>query len=218
MRAQKNPHREHPVRVCTSTCQVCGASVVAGEDLAQVAAVGLVAGDGVVQRNGGNLGQIVARNEAGAAFMADGYARETGKLGVCISTSGPGATNMLTAVATSHANGVPLLVITAQPNLPSFGKVTLQESSCTGIDVLAMFRHCTRYNTMVSHPAQLEWKLVTALQHATRTAPGPVHLSVPSDVFRAASPQRAPSYDLATLQGCRIKRAVIALAEQQRDL
>ena len=152
-------------------------------------------------RNGGNLSQIVARNEAGAAFMADGYARETGKLGVCISTSGPGATNMLTAVANSHANGVPVLVITAQPNLPSFGKVTLQESSCTGIDVLAMFRHCTRYNTMVSHPAQLEWKLVTALQHATRSAPGPVHLSVPSDVFRAASPQPAPSYDLSALHG-----------------
>src|SRR4051812_18232107 len=50
------------------------------------------------QRRGGNLNQIVARNEAGAAFMADGYARETGKVGVCMSTSGPGATNMLTAV------------------------------------------------------------------------------------------------------------------------
>jgi acetolactate synthase-1/2/3 large subunit len=152
------------------------------------------------QRRGGNLSQIVARNEAGAAFMADGYARETGKLGVCMSTSGPGATNMLTAVATSHANGIPVLVITAQPNLPSFGKTGLQESSCTGIDVLGMFRHCTRYNTMVSHPDQLEWKLVTALQHANRGTPGPVHLSVPSDVFRAPSKQRAPSYDLAALQ------------------
>jgi acetolactate synthase-1/2/3 large subunit len=152
------------------------------------------------QRRGGNLNQIVARNEAGAAFMADGYARETGKLGVCMSTSGPGATNMLTAVATSHANGIPVLVITAQPNLPSFGKTGLQESSCTGIDVLGMFRHCTRYNTMVSHPDQLEWKLVTALQHASRGTPGPVHLSVPSDVFRAPSKQRAPSYDLAALQ------------------
>ncbi|GJI87383.1 thiamine pyrophosphate-binding protein [Duganella hordei] len=152
------------------------------------------------QRNGGNLSQIVARNEAGAAFMADGYARETGKLGVCMSTSGPGATNMLTAVATSHANGIPVLVITAQPNLPSFGKTGLQESSCTGVDVLAMFSHCTRYNTLVSHPDQLEWKLVTALQHASHNTPGPVHLSVPSDVFRAPSKQRTPSYDLAALQ------------------
>jgi acetolactate synthase-1/2/3 large subunit len=152
------------------------------------------------QRRGGNLSQIVARNEAGAAFMADGYARETGRIGVCMSTSGPGATNMLTAVATSHANGVPVLVITAQPNLPSFGKTALQESSCTGIDVLAMFRHCTRYNTLVSHPDQLEWKLVTALQRAGAAASGPVHLSVPSDVFRAPSKQRAPSYDLTALQ------------------
>jgi len=153
------------------------------------------------QRRGGNLSQVVARNEAGAAFMADGYARETGKIGVCMSTSGPGATNMLTAVATSHANGIPVLVITAQPNLPSFGKTALQESSCTGIDVLGMFRHCTRYNTMVSHPDQLEWKLVTALQAAGGAQAGPVHLSVPSDVFRAPSKQRAPSYDLSVLRG-----------------
>jgi acetolactate synthase-1/2/3 large subunit len=150
-------------------------------------------------RNGGNLNQIVARHEAGAAFMADGYARETGKIGVCVSTSGPGATNMLTAVATAYANNIPMLVITGQPALPSFGKHTLQESACTGIDVLGMFRHCTRYNSLVSHPQQLEWKLITALQHATRAPAGPVHLSVPMDVFRAFTEQRKPNYDMTTL-------------------
>lgn len=150
-------------------------------------------------RRGGNLNHIVARHEAGAAFMADGYARETGKIGVCISTSGPGATNMLTAVATAYGNNVPMLVITGQPALPSFGKHTLQESACTGIDVLGMFRHCTRYNSLVSHPQQLEWKLITALQHATRSPAGPVHLSVPVDVFRAPSSQRKPNYDMSAL-------------------
>ncbi len=150
-------------------------------------------------RRGGNLNHIVARHEAGAAFMADGYARETGKIGVCISTSGPGATNMLTAVATAYGNNVPMLVITGQPALPSFGKHTLQESACTGIDVLGMFRHCTRYNSLVSHPQQLEWKLITALQHATRSPAGPVHLSVPVDVFRAPSPQQKPNYDMNAL-------------------
>jgi acetolactate synthase-1/2/3 large subunit len=108
------------------------------------------------QRRGGNLSHIVARHEAGAAFMADGYARETGKIGVCVATSGPGATNLITAVATSYGNDVPLLVITGQPALPSFGKHGLQESACTGIDVMGMFRHCTRYNSLVSHAMQLE--------------------------------------------------------------
>lgn len=151
------------------------------------------------QRRGGRLSHIVARHEAGAAFMADGYARETGKIGVCVATSGPGATNLITAVATSYANGVPMLVITGQPALPSFGKHTLQESTCTGIDVMGMLRPCTRYNSLVSHPLQLEWKLLTALQHATRAPRGPVHLSVPVDVFRAPSMQSAPAYDLPSL-------------------
>ncbi|WP_223305991.1 thiamine pyrophosphate-binding protein [Massilia sp. NR 4-1] len=151
------------------------------------------------QRRGGNLSHVVARHEAGAAFMADGYARETGKIGVCVATSGPGATNMLTAVATSYTNDVPLLVITGQPTLASFGKHGLQESACTGMDVMSMFRPCTRYNSLVSHPMQLEWKLITALQHALRAPRGPVHLSVPLDVFRALSKNPAPAYDLTPL-------------------
>lgn len=87
---------------------------------------------------------VAARHESGAAFMADGYARETGRLGVCLATSGPGATNMITGVANAYANTVPLLAITGQPALPSFGRGALQESSCTGVDVMGMFGHCTR--------------------------------------------------------------------------
>lgn len=151
------------------------------------------------ERRGGKLRHIVARHEAGAAFMADGYARETGKVGVCMATSGPGATNLITAVATAYGNDVPMLVLTGQPALPSFGRHTLQESSCTGIDVLGMFRHCTRYNSLVSHPQQMESKLVSALQHATRTPRGPVHLSVPVCIFRSDSGLAAPNYDLRTL-------------------
>jgi len=98
---------------------------------------------------------IVARHEAGAAFMADGYARETGKIGVCCATSGPGATNLITGVACAFDNGIPMLVITGQPSLPSFGKRALQESACTGINTLGMFRHCTRYNSLISHPEQI---------------------------------------------------------------
>jgi len=115
---------------------------------------------------------MLARHESGAAFMADGYARETGKIGVCCATSGPGATNLITGVACAYGNNIPMLVITGQPAMPSFGKNPLQESTCTGIDTLAMFRHCTRYNSLVSHPKQIEAKLISALQRAVRAPKG----------------------------------------------
>lgn len=143
----------------------------------------------VSMRRGG-LRPVVARHEAGAAFMADGYARETGKIGVCIATSGPGATNLITGVACAFDNDVPMLVITGQPALPVFGKGALQESACTGINTVGMFSHCTRYNTLVSHIDQLETKLVQALMRASQTPHGPVHLSIPLDLLRGTVEQR----------------------------
>jgi acetolactate synthase-1/2/3 large subunit len=137
------------------------------------------------ERRGGPR-PVVARHEAGAAFMADGYARETGKIGVAIATSGPGATNLITGVATAYANNVPMLVITGQPPLRNFGRGALQESSCTGINVVGMLRHCTRYNSLVSHADQLETKLINALMRAFQAPQGPVHLSIPVDILRSA--------------------------------
>lgn len=128
---------------------------------------------------------VVARHETGAAFMAEGYARETGKMGVCCSTTGPGATNLITGVASAYAEETPLLVITAQTALRKFGRNALQESSCTALDILGMFRHCTRYNTLVSHREQFATKLSAAIMAAHRSPQGPAHISVPSDVFRA---------------------------------
>lgn len=127
---------------------------------------------------------VVARNESGAAYMADGYARETGRLGVCIATSGPGATNLITGVACAYDNHVPLLVLTGQPPIHSFGKGALQESSCTGINTVGMFRHCTRYNSLVSHGDQLATKLFNAVMQAQRAPYGPSHLSIPVDILR----------------------------------
>ncbi len=147
----------------------------------------------------GGVRHVLARHETSAAYMADGYARETHGLGVCCSTSGPGATNLLTGVACAFDNNIPLLVLTGQPALPTFGKHPLQESACTGVNILTMFQACTRYNSLVSHPAQLEPKLVAALQRALSNPRGPVHLSLPSDVLRAPSAQTAPSYDLRTV-------------------
>ncbi len=136
------------------------------------------------ERKGG-VRAVVARHEAGAAFMADGYARETGRLGVCCATTGPGATNLLTGVASAYADNVPMLVITAQTPLPKFGRRALQDSSCSAIDIVGMFRHCTRYNSLVSHHEQLENKLIAAIMATSRVPAGPSHISVPSDVLRA---------------------------------
>ncbi|GGY77692.1 acetolactate synthase [Cellvibrio zantedeschiae] len=128
---------------------------------------------------------VVARHECGAAFMADGYYRETGKMGVVCSTTGPGATNLLTGVASAAADEIPMLVITAQTPLPKFGKRALQESSCTAVDTVGIFRYVTQFNTLVSHHEQLESKLVSAIMATHRMPNGPAHISIPSDILRA---------------------------------
>lgn len=130
--------------------------------------------------------------------MADGYARETGRIGVCCATSGPGATNLITGVACAYENEIPMLVISGQPSLHLLGRGALQESSGAGIDTVAMLRSCTRYSALVSHPEQMERQLVSALLSAYQPTPGPVHLSIPVDVQR--SPMKSgPAYDLARL-------------------
>lgn len=116
---------------------------------------------------------ILARHETGAAFMADGYYRQTGKLGVCCATTGPGATNLLTGVASAYENRIPLLVITAQTALSLFGKGAFQESSCTGINTVSLFGHCTRLSSLVSHPNQFEPKLINAVMTAFRSPQAP---------------------------------------------
>lgn len=136
---------------------------------------------------------IVARHEAGAAFMAEGYARETGKLGVCCATTGPGSTNLLTGVASAYADNVAMLVITAQTPLPKFGRNALQESSCTAIDTVAIFRHCTHYSTLISHTEQITPKLTAAIMAANRTPNGPAHISIPSDILRQTVKPIAPA-------------------------
>lgn len=142
---------------------------------------------------------VVARHETGAAFMADGYARNSGRLGVCCATTGPGATNLITGVASAYENHIPMLVITAQTALASFGRGAFQESSCTGVNTVGMFEYCTRYNTLVSHPDQLEPKLSAAIMAAFQTPVGPSHISLPLDLLRSPATVPAPSYDLASL-------------------
>lgn len=136
------------------------------------------------ERRGG-IKAVIARHECAAAFMADGYYRETGKLGVVCSTTGPGATNLITGVASASVDHSPMLVITAQTALPKFGKRPLQDSSETAIDTVSIFRNCTKFNAFVSHPEQLEGKLISALMESFQSPRGPVHISIPADVLRA---------------------------------
>ncbi len=150
------------------------------------------------ERRGG-LKPIIARHETGAAFMADGYARNSGSLGVCCGTAGPGTTNLITGVASAFDNHSPMLVITAQTALENFGHGATQESGDTGINTVAMFSHCTGYSTLVSHIDQFEQKLASAIMTAFRSPKGPTHLSIPLDVFRSKSPVLHPSYDLSNL-------------------
>lgn len=144
------------------------------------------------ERSGGPK-VIIARHECAAAFMADGYHRETGKLGVVCSTTGPGATNLITGVATASVDKIPMLVITAQTALPKFGKRSLQDSSETAIDTVGIFRNCTKFNALISHEMQLESKLISALMNAVQSPKGPVHISIPSDILRMPYGQPNPN-------------------------
>ena len=131
---------------------------------------------------------VFSRHETGAAFMADGYARETGKIGVCFATTGPGITNLITGIASAYAEHIPLLIITAQVLVTHFGRGAGQDSSPDYIDTNLMLDQCTSYTTVVTNPNQLEYKLVAALKNAMQSSPGPAHLNVPVDIFRSPAP------------------------------
>lgn len=126
---------------------------------------------------------ILTKHEEGAAFMADGYARVSRKLGVCYATSGPGATNLVTGVANAYMDNVPLLVLTGQVPTSIYGKGTFQDSTKEGIDSVALFDPMTKFSEMIIS----KYKMPELLREAIRTAfsgkMGPVHLSYPKDIM-----------------------------------
>jgi len=126
---------------------------------------------------------IVTKHEAGAAFMADGYARVTNYLAVCAGTSGPGATNLVTGVAAAFSDGVPMLVITGQAPFHAIGRGAAQEMAPEDIDIVAMFRPITKYSAMIPAPDRVSHHLRRALRLALTGRPGPVHLNVPVDFW-----------------------------------
>ncbi|MDP2341391.1 MAG: thiamine pyrophosphate-binding protein [Deltaproteobacteria bacterium] len=126
---------------------------------------------------------IVAKHECGAAFMADGYARMTGKPAVVAATSGPGATNLLTGVSVAFSDGVPMIVITGQAPSHTFGKGATQETTPEDIDIVRMFKPVTKYSTMVTAADRISDHLRRALRQVHDGRPGPVHLNIPVDLW-----------------------------------
>ncbi|MDP9002869.1 MAG: thiamine pyrophosphate-binding protein [Myxococcota bacterium] len=126
---------------------------------------------------------VHVKHEEGAAFMADGYARTTGKLAVCAGTSGPGSTNLVTGVACAFADGVPMLVVTGQAASHALGKGAAQETAREDIDIVEMFRPITKYSAMVTSADSLAHHLRRALRQALTGRRGPVHLNIPVDLW-----------------------------------
>ncbi len=133
-----------------------------------------------------SIRHILVRHEAGAAHAAEGYARSTGKPGVVLVTSGPGATNAVTGIADAFMDSIPLVIITGQVATPLIGTDAFQEADTIGIT-----RHCTKHNYLVKDPAALQATIAEAFRIATTGRPGPVLIDIPKDVQVAAAPWTA---------------------------
>ncbi len=131
---------------------------------------------------------ILTKHEEGAAFMAEGYARVRRGLGVCCGTSGPGATNALTGVASAYSDSIPLLFLSAQVSTTAFGKGALQDSSGGNwnIDIVDIFRSATKFSAMLNGAQQAPNLVRRALRTALTGRQGAVHLNLPADLVKQA--------------------------------
>jgi acetolactate synthase-1/2/3 large subunit len=149
---------------------------------------------------------VLARHEQGAGFMAQGMARATGQPAVCFATSGPGATNVLTALADAKLDSIPVVCITGQVPLPLIGSDAFQE-----VDIYGMSLPVTKHNFLVRSAEELLQVIPSAFRIAASGRPGPVLIDIPKDVQlaevafsewpepgQAATPQPAPQADIET--------------------
>ncbi|MGC8736036.1 MAG: biosynthetic-type acetolactate synthase large subunit, partial [Dissulfurimicrobium sp.] len=125
----------------------------------------------------GSIKFVLVRHEQGATHAADGYARSSGKVGVCIVTSGPGATNTVTGIATAYMDSVPMVVITGQVPTALIGNDAFQE-----VDIVGITRPCTKHNYLVKDVKDLSRILKEAFYLARSGRPGPVLIDIPKDV------------------------------------
>src|SRR6188768_990434 len=130
---------------------------------------------------------ILVRQEGGAGHSAEGYARSTGKVGVALVTSGPGATNMVTPLADALMDSIPMVCITGQVATHLIGSDAFQEA-----DTVGLTRHCTKHNYLVKDPADLGSVIHEAFHIATSGRPGPVVVDIPKDVQVASAAYTAP--------------------------
>ena len=163
---------------------------------------------------------ILVRHEAGAAHAAEGYARSTGKPGVVLVTSGPGATNAITGIADAFMDSIPLVVITGQVATNLIGTDAFQEA-----DTVGLTRHCTKHNYLVKDPDDLAATIDEAFEIATTGRPGPVVIDIPKNVQVATAllsdtaPQRPKRYRPTTRgTGDEIAQAVEMIARAVRPV
>lgn len=158
---------------------------------------------------------VLAKHEEGAAFMADAYARVSGRIGVCCTTTGPGATNALTGVAVAYADHVPLLLITAQVSTRHFGRGAFQESSPEHVDIVSMFKPVTKWSTLIAHPDNVGHTLRMALKLLKTGRPGPVHVSLPSNFAAQPVPDVVDDRERPAFGGAAFDRAAVKVASRR---
>ena len=162
---------------------------------------------------------ILVRHEAGAAHAAEGYARSTGKPGVVLVTSGPGATNAVTGIADAFMDSIPLIVLTGQVATNLIGTDAFQEADTIGIT-----RHCSKHNYLVKDPAELATVVREAFTIATKGRPGPVVIDIPKNVQVAtdATDVKRPARTRFTFAGeadyTEINRAVELIANAKAPI
>src|ERR1700710_718027 len=125
---------------------------------------------------------VLVRHEQGASHMADGYARASGEVGVCMATSGPGATNLVTGIATAMLDSIPIVCITGQVSSKVLGTDAFQEIDITGITLPV-----TQHNCLVSRAEDIAPTIREAFQPATSGRPGPVLVDITKDAQQAGA-------------------------------
>jgi len=166
------------------------------------------------------LKHILVRHEQGAVHMADGYARASGKPGVVIVTSGPGATNTVTGIATAYMDSIPVVVFTGQVPTALIGNDAFQEA-----DIVGITRPCTKHNYLVKDIKDLTRVIKEAFYIATTGRPGPVLVDLPKDVLNASAEFKYPEkVELKSYQPTykghpgQIKKAVELILKSRRPV
>ncbi len=164
---------------------------------------------------------VVTKHEEGAAFMADGYARLSGKIGVCFGTTGPGATNLITGITSSHADSIPVLALTAQVATAVFGKGAVQEFAGESLSIVNMFRRITKYSDIIINEKKARDVISKALRTALTGKTGPVHINLPTDIMKRETAERdSVNYIGQTMVFDRegVKRAASILLKAKRPV